>query len=114
MAETIFDRILKKEIPAQVVYEDEAVLAFRDIMPQAPLHVLVIPKIKWVRFSELEHADPLAVGLFFSKIARVANSLGLQENGYRIVINNGRDGQQTVEYIHAHILGGRPMHWPPG
>ncbi|MCX6108321.1 MAG: histidine triad nucleotide-binding protein [Proteobacteria bacterium] len=111
---TIFDKILSKEIPAQIVYEDDYVLAFRDIQPQAPVHVLVIPKTKWAGFSALQDAAPLAVGEFFTRIAKVAAQLGLDAKGYRVVLNNGRDGQQTVEYIHAHILGGRGLTWPPG
>ena len=113
-ATTIFDKILNKEIPVQSVYEDEYVLAFRDIQPQAPVHVLVIPKKRWERFSEFKDADPLAVGEFFTRIATVASALGLDTNGYRIVLNNGRDGQQSVDYVHAHILGGRSLTWPPG
>ena len=111
---TIFERILKKEIPAKVAYEDDTVLAFHDIAPQAPIHVLVIPKQKWVRFSDFAIADPKQIGEYMSAVARVAKHLGLDENGYRVVFNNGRDGQQTVDYIHAHILGGRRLSWPPG
>lgn len=112
--DTIFDRILRKEIPANVAFEDDTVLAFHDISPQAPVHVLVIPKKRWMRFADFTSADPKAVGQYMAKIAHVAKELGLEANGYRVVFNNGRDGQQTVEYIHAHILGGRRMTWPPG
>ncbi len=111
---TIFDKILAKEIPANLAYEDEKVLAFHDISPQAPLHVLVIPKKKWVRFADFINADPTAVGEYMISVAKAAKHLQLEENGYRIVFNNGRDGQQTVDYIHAHILGGRKLNWPPG
>ena len=111
---TIFERILKKEIPANVAYEDDTVLAFHDIAPQAPIHVLVIPKQKWVRFADFAIADHKQIGEYMSAVARVAKHLGLDENGYRVVFNNGRDGQQTVDYIHAHILGGRRLSWPPG
>ncbi len=111
---TIFDRILAKEIPANVAYEDDKVLAFHDISPQAPIHVLVIPKTKWLRFADFVQADPIAIGEYMSSVAKVAKHLNLDENGYRIVFNNGRDGQQTVDYIHAHILGGRRLNWPPG
>ena len=111
---TIFDKILRREIPAQIVHEDEAVLAFRDIQPQAPVHVLVIPKKKLSHFSDLASAPAEDVAAFFSSIAKVAQQLGLEKNGYRVVINNGRDAQQSVEYIHAHILGGRALSWPPG
>lgn len=112
--DTIFDKILRKEIPAKVVHEDEDVFAFHDVNPQAPVHVLVIPKKKTAYFSELISLPAEQVGKLFQGAARVAAKLGLDENGYRIVVNNGRDGQQTVDYIHVHILGGRGMHWPPG
>ena len=114
MSETIFDKILNKEIPADVVYEDEDVLAFRDINPQAPVHVLVIPKIKVEKFSELQDAPSDWVGKYFSKAALVASELELDENGYRVVINNGKHGQQSVDYIHIHLLGGKQLSWPPG
>lgn len=114
MQETLFDKILAGEIPARVVYEDENVLAFHDISPQAPVHVLVIPKKKIVRFENLPEQDTHQVGLLFQTAAKVARQLGLEENGYRVVINNGQQGQQTVEYIHLHLLGQRQMQWPPG
>lgn len=112
--ETIFDKILKKELPAEVVYEDEDVLGFRDINPQAPTHALVIPKKKITDFNELSASAPDEIGRFFVGVAKVAAKLGLSENGYRVVLNCGRDGMQTVDYLHAHILGGRQMKWPPG
>ncbi len=114
MAITIFDKILAKEVPANVVYEDDWVLAFRDINPQAPVHVVVIPKRKLERFAELKDRDAVEVGEFFKRVAKVAGELKLEANGYRVVVNNGRDGQQSVDYIHAHILGGRGLNWPPG
>jgi histidine triad (HIT) family protein len=113
-AQTVFDRILQGELPARVVYEDEHVLAFHDRQPQAPVHVLVIPKIKVRTFSELEQRDPGETGRFFRGVAATARQLGLEENGYRVVLNCGRDGNQTVEYLHAHLLGGRRLGWPPG
>jgi len=111
---TIFDKILERQIPADVVYEDEWVLAFRDTQPQAPQHVLVIPKHKYQNFDELADQDPAAVGEYIIGVARAARELGLDKDGYRVVFNCGKNGQQTVEYIHAHILGERPMKWPPG
>lgn len=114
MGQTIFEKIIAREIPAKIVYEDEFVLAFQDINPQAPVHVLVIPKKKVTRFAELKSKDPAWVGEWMARVAKVASHLGLEENGYRVVVNNGADGGQTVEYIHAHILGGRPLAWPPG
>ncbi len=114
MSESIFDRILKKEIPADVVYEDQNVLAFRDINPQAPCHVLVIPKKKITGFAELALLDDPSLAAYMKSVAKVAKELGLEGDGYRVVFNHGRDGQQTVPYIHAHILGGRALRWPPG
>ena len=114
MADTIFDKILKKEIPADVVYEDNDILAFNDIAPQAPIHVLVIPKKKIESFSDLHNAACNEVGLLFQGVSKVAEKLGLSKDGYRVVLNCGKHGQQTVEYIHAHIMGGRQMQWPPG
>jgi histidine triad (HIT) family protein len=112
--DTIFDKIIRKEIPASIVYEDGVALAFRDINPQAPTHVLVVPKHKIDRFANLGKQSSEIAGQFFQTVAKIASELGLDKNGYRIVINNGHDGQQTVEYLHAHIIGGRPMTWPPG
>ncbi len=111
---TLFDKILAGEIPCQKVYEDEDVFAFRDIQPQAPIHVLVIPKAKVSRYHELSQQDDATVGRLFKGAAKVAETLGLDERGYRVVINNGRDAQQTVDYLHLHLLAGRPLHWPPG
>ena len=112
--DTIFDKILRKEIPSKVVYEDDDILAFDDVNPTAPVHVLVIPKQKLTNFSDLATADELVVGRYMQKVALVAQKLGLTENGYRVVFNNGSDGQQSVDYLHAHILGGRSLTWPPG
>lgn len=112
--DTVFDMILAKKIPANVVHEDEWVLAFRDIIPQAPVHVIVIPKKKVGRYADLATSDTTDVGEFFKRVAVVAQKLKLEDKGYRVVINNGGDAGQTVEYIHAHILGGRGLGWPPG
>jgi histidine triad (HIT) family protein len=109
---TIFDRILSREAPADIVFEDQDVLAFRDIRPQAPVHVLVIPKRRAARLEELDGLEAEA-GRFMSGVIRVVRKLGLPE-GYRVVVNSGRHGQQSVDYLHAHILGGRQMSWPPG
>ncbi len=111
---TIFDKILAGEIPAKVVYEDEHVLAFHDVNPQAPVHILVIPKHKVERFQHLPEEETMMVGRLFQTAATVARQEGLEEEGYRVVINNGKQGQQTVEYIHLHLLGKRQMQWPPG
>jgi len=103
---TIFDRILSGEIPAAVVYEDDAVLAFKDIAPQASVHILVIPRKKARDLSEASRWDPAVLGAFFASIPKVAGKVGLAESGFRVVLNNGRDAGQTVSYLHAHILGG--------
>ncbi|MCB1192506.1 MAG: histidine triad nucleotide-binding protein [Leptospiraceae bacterium] len=112
--ETIFDKLIKKEISADIVYEDDIAIAFRDINPQAPVHVLVIPKRKVTGFDKLGELEEEEAGKYFQTISKVAESLGLNQDGYRIVFNSGRNGQQTVNYIHAHIIGGRQMKWPPG
>lgn len=112
--ETIFDKIIKKEIPADIVYEDDDVLAFNDISPQAPIHVLIIPKKKSKTFTELKEKDYNEVGVLFSKCAKIAELKGLDKDGYRIVVNAGKFGQQTVDYLHVHLLGGRQLNWPPG
>lgn len=114
MSDTIFDKIIAGDIPADKVYEDDDILAFRDISPQAPVHVLVIPKAKLVRFDDLADQSEQVVGKLFKGAAKVARQLGLAEDGYRIVVNNGKHGQQTVDYIHVHIVGGRQLQWPPG
>ena len=114
MEDTIFDKILRREIPAKIVYEDEHVLAFHDIQPQAPIHILVIPKRKKEGFQTFSTACENEVGIFVVAIAKVASKLGLDTDGYRVVFNQGQNGQQTVNYVHAHILGGRMMKWPPG
>jgi histidine triad (HIT) family protein len=110
---TIFDKILAKEIPADIVYEDEHVLSFKDINPGAPVHVLVIPKKKIASFNDIEKLKPEEAGAFLHSVGKVAKKLNLK-NGYRVVINCGEDGGQSVDYIHAHILGKRQLDWPPG
>ncbi|GJN39064.1 hypothetical protein PR202_gb28158 [Eleusine coracana subsp. coracana] len=110
-----FDKIIAKEIPSSIVYEDEKVLAFRDINPQAPVHVLVIPKVRdgltGLDKAEPRHAEILGQLLYAAKV--VAEKEGLA-NGYRVVINNGAEGCQSVYHLHVHVLGGRQMKWPPG
>ena len=113
MAETIFDKILTGDIPSDKVYEDDDIYAFRDINPQAPVHVLIIPKVKVAFFRDVKDSDPAEIGRFLTGVSRVIADLDLKD-GYRIVINDGKHGQQTVDYLHAHVLGGRQMSWPPG
>ncbi|AFZ17335.1 histidine triad nucleotide-binding protein [Allocoleopsis franciscana] len=113
MSETIFSKIIRKEIPADIVYEDDLTIAFRDIAPQAPVHILVIPKKPLPQLAAAESEDHALMGHLLLTAKRVAQQLGL-DNGYRLVINNGADGGQTVDHLHVHILGGRQMKWPPG
>ncbi|MFP4009720.1 MAG: histidine triad nucleotide-binding protein [Spirulinaceae cyanobacterium] len=113
MSDTIFGKIIRKEIPADIIYEDDKSLAFKDVSPQAPVHILVIPKKPIVRLSEATPEDHALMGHLLLIAKRVADQEGLSK-GYRVVINNGADGGQTVDHLHLHILGGRPMTWPPG
>jgi histidine triad (HIT) family protein len=110
----VFEKIVAREIPADIVYEDDLVLAFRDRTPQAPVHILIIPKKSIARMSEAQPDDHKVLGHLLLKAAEVAKKAGLQENGYRLVINNGRDSGEAVPHLHCHILGGRSMAWPPG
>jgi len=113
MSDTIFSKIIRREIPADIVYEDDLALAFRDISPQAPTHILIIPKKLIPRLSEATSDDHALMGHLLLTVKRVAEQVGL-DNGYRVAINNGADGGQTVDHLHLHLLGGRPMVWPPG
>ena len=114
MEKTLFEKICDKEIPADIVYEDDQVVAFRDIAPAAPTHVLVIPRKPIPRINEAEPDDQALLGHLLLKAAEVARSLCLGEAGFRLVLNNGGDAGETVPHLHCHILGGRKMDWPPG
>ncbi|MDP6795941.1 MAG: histidine triad nucleotide-binding protein [Verrucomicrobiota bacterium] len=114
MEKTLFEKICNKEIPADIEYEDDQVVAFRDIAPKAPTHVLVIPRKPIPRINEAGLDDQALLGHLLLKAAEVARSLGLGEDGFRLVLNNGRDAGETVPHLHCHILGGRKMSWPPG
>ena len=111
--DTIFGKIIRLEIPANIVYEDDLALAFTDVNPQAPVHILVIPKKPIVKLADAESQDQALLGHLLLTAQRVAAEAGLN-NGYRVVINNGADGGQSVYHLHLHILGGRQMAWPPG
>jgi histidine triad (HIT) family protein len=113
MSKTLFEKIVAREIPATVVYEDDLVLAIRDINPQAPAHALIFPKRSIPRIAEAGAEDAKVLSHLLLKAAEVAKKLDLK-NGYRLVINNGPDGGETVPHLHCHILGGRQMAWPPG
>jgi histidine triad (HIT) family protein len=112
-SDTIFGKIIRREIPANIVYEDDLCLAFKDITPQAPTHILLIPKKPIPKLADAEIADQALLGHLLLSVKKVAEQAGL-ENGYRVVINTGNDGGQTVYHLHLHILGGRAMEWPPG
>jgi histidine triad (HIT) family protein len=114
MSKTLFERIVAREIPATVVYEDDLVMAFRDVKPQAPTHVLIIPKKPIARLAEAKPEDREVLGHLLLKAAEVAQKLGLTETGYRLVFNNGPDAGEAVPHLHCHIIGGRKMGWPPG
>ena len=110
---TIFKRIIDREIPADIVYEDDQCLAFRDISPQAPTHVLVVPKREIVSVDALSAADADLIAHIWLVIRDLARKLNLG-GGYRVVVNDGPDGGQSVDHLHFHLLGGRPLRWPPG
>lgn len=111
---TLFEKIIARQIPADIVYEDELVLAFNDIRPQAPKHILVIPKKPIARLNEAAPADHALLGHLLLKAAEVARRQGLDQTGYRLVVNNGADGGESVPHLHLHLLGGRALSWPPG
>jgi histidine triad (HIT) family protein len=114
MSKTLFEKIAAREIPAQIVYEDDLVIAFRDIKPAAPTHVLIVPKKVIPRIAEARPEDHAVLGHLLLKAAEVAKKLGLDSSGYRLVINNGPDAGESVPHLHLHILGGRQLGWPPG
>jgi histidine triad (HIT) family protein len=114
MTDTIFARIIRREIPADIVYEDNDVLAFRDVNPQAPVHVLFIPKQAIATLGDATAADGPLLGKLLLAAASYAREQGLEKSGYRTVINTNDDGGQTVYHLHVHLLAGRRMTWPPG
>ena len=113
MAETIFEKIIRREIPAQIEHEDEMCLAFHDVAPQAPTHILVIPKKPIPSLTGVTDADTPLLGHLMRIATEIAKKLNLVD-GYRLVVNCGADGGQTVDHLHIHLLGGRSLRWPPG
>jgi histidine triad (HIT) family protein len=113
MADTIFGRIIRGEVPARIVHDDDLCLAFHDVAPQAPVHVLVIPKRPIASLADADEADAGLLGHLVVVATQLARTLGLA-GGYRLVVNCGRDGGQSVDHLHVHLLGGRPLGWPPG
>jgi histidine triad (HIT) family protein len=114
MPKTIFSRIIAREIPADIVYEDDKCLAFRDVSPKAPTHVLIIPKQEIANIEGLADGDAALVGHIWIVIRNLARQLGVNETGYRVVVNCGPDGGQSVDHLHFHLLAGRKLEWPPG
>ncbi|KYH34526.1 HIT-like protein [Clostridium tepidiprofundi DSM 19306] len=114
MENCIFCKIINNEIPSEKVYEDDKVLCFKDINPEAPVHILIIPKEHISSVNELNEENADIISYIFLIAKKLAKQLGIAENGYRIVNNCGNDGGQTVEHIHFHMLGGRNLQWPPG
>ena len=114
MADTLFDKIIRKEIPADIVYEDDDVLAFRDINPQAPVHVLFIPKRAIATLNDATEKDAELIGKLVIAATKWAKKQGFADDGYRLVMNTNKHGGQTVFHIHLHLLAGRHMTWPPG
>lgn len=113
--ETIFHKIVTGDVPAKIVYEDEDVVAFEDTNPQAPVHILLIPRnTDPESLNDVTKSDERLLGHLLFAAAKVANKVGIAENGYRIVINTGPAAGQSVDYLHLHLLGGRDMTWPPG
>jgi histidine triad (HIT) family protein len=111
---TIFDKIINKEIPANIVYEDADILAFKDINPQAPVHILIIPKKSISTVNDIDIADAELIGKIIYRAKVIAKELQIDEDGYRLVFNCNKNGGQEVYHLHLHLLGGRSMHWPPG
>ncbi len=114
MSKTIFQKIIDREIPAKIAHEDDHCIAIHDINPQAPVHVLVIPKKHIARLDEAIPGDLPVLGHLLLAAAAIARKLGVAESGYRLVINNGRDGGESVPHMHVHLLAKRPLAWPPG
>ena len=114
MSQTLFERIIARELPGAIVYEDDQVVAFQDLRPQAPVHVLIVPRKPIPRVAEAKVEDQPLLGHLLLKAAEVAHQLGLTRSGYRLVFNNGPDAGEAVPHLHCHIIGGRRLGWPPG
>ena len=111
---SLFTKIIQREIPAEIVFENESVLAFRDLSPQAPHHLLIVPKKEIPTINDLHREDAPLIGELFLAAKEIARNLGVSDSGYRVVMNCNRDGGQTVFHLHLHFLAGRALHWPPG
>ena len=111
---TLFEKIAAREIPAEIIQEDDDLIVFHDINPQAPVHVLVVPKKPIPRLAQAKAEDEKLLGKLLLKAQEMAQSLGIAESGFRVVLNSGRNGGETVAHLHVHLLGGRRFTWPPG
>jgi histidine triad (HIT) family protein len=111
---TLFEKIIAREIPADIVFEDDQCLAFRDISPQAPIHILIIPKKNIARIGAAQADDQGLLGRLLLTASEIARRENIAPTGYRLVINNGSHGGETVPHLHIHLLGGRHLNWPPG
>jgi histidine triad (HIT) family protein len=111
---TLFQKIVSREIPAKIISEDDDLIVFHDVNPQAPVHVLVVPKKPIPRLAETTAEDGTLLAKLLVKAKETAKSLGISQSGYRVVINSGPNGGETIPHLHVHLLGGRPMTWPPG
>lgn len=113
MSETIFTKIINREIPADIIYENDDVLAFKDISPQAPLHCLIIPKQAIATVNDIQPQDAELIGKLYLAASEIAKQHGVEQSGYRLVMNCNKDGGQSVYHIHLHMLAGKPLGWPP-
>jgi len=111
---SLFTKIINREIPADIIYEDDEIIAFKDINPQAPIHFLVVPKKEIATLNDIQEADAVLVGKMFCVVKKIAKDLDIDKSGYRTVFNCNDDAGQTVFHIHLHVLAGRVMVWPPG
>lgn len=111
---TLFEKIANHEIPAKIIHEDEDIVAFHDISPQAPYHIVIIPRKPIASINEVEAGDAELIGKMVVLAGQLAQRLGIADSGYRLVFNCGANGGQTVDHVHLHLIGGRQMHWPPG
>lgn len=111
---TIFERIIEREIPSTIEYEDDSVIAFRDVTPQAPIHILIVPKKRIASINDCDEEDIALLGNLFITAKKLAKKLKVDDNGYRLVVNTGKDAGQTVFHLHVHFLAGRDLNWPPG
>lgn len=114
MEDCIFCKIVNRQIPSRIVYEDDSILAFHDIDPKAPVHVLVIPKQHIPSINEVTQENSQVIAHIFATMPKIAQQLGIKDSGYRVVVNCGKDAGQAVNHLHYHVLGGRSLTWPPG